>query len=165
MLFNLVRWNEGCPASDWRCKFCSRNPPAWSPPCAPPCRPPCHPPAWSSRSRRSWRRVGGRPPSLSPPTQPLKNGPRNGLGGLGGEGRAGDLEDGRGDDRRGDGGEEGGAVEDREEKERREGGVMGRGAGVEVGMGSEVGSLRSWSLRHWNHWGSALTMGSQEAPA
>ena len=57
-----------------------------------------------------------------------------------------ELADERVGGRRGDGGgEEGAALEDQEG--RREGGVMGKGAGggVEVGMGIEVGSPRSWS--------------------
>ena len=56
-----------------------------------------------------------------------------------------ELADGRVDGRRGDGGGEDGALEDQEE--RKEGGVVGKGAGgdVEVGMGIEVGSPRSSS--------------------
>lgn len=76
-----------------------------------------------------------------------------------------ELADGRGGGRKGDGGGEDGASEDQEG--RREGGVKGKGAAgdVGVGMGIEVGSPRSSSSRHWNHWGSALTVGSLEAPA
>ena len=56
-----------------------------------------------------------------------------------------ELADGRVDGRRGDDGGEDAALEDQEE--RKEGGVVGKGAGgdVEVGMGIEVGSPRSSS--------------------
>ena len=76
-----------------------------------------------------------------------------------------ELADGRGGGRKGDDGEEDGASEDQEG--RREGGVKEKGAAgdVEVGRGIEVGSPRSSSSRHWNHWGSASIVASLAAPA
>ena len=75
-----------------------------------------------------------------------------------------ELADGRVDGRRGDGGGEDGAVEDQEG--RKEEGVGEKGAGGgKVGTGIEEENPRSLSSRHWNHWDSALTKGSLEAPA